>query len=446
MRPISRIAILCVSSIAVFVGACDDAAEQQSLTPETVSPGEIESASGTIVPGLHGEADHKASLGKLIFEDTTLSASGTEACASCHQRDRAFTGNNDPGAPLFPVSLGAFPNLVGSRNAPTAMYMAFSPRFGFVDDGGDLTPTGGQFWDGRADTLADQAKGPFVNPREMGLPDHASVIERVRRAPYAPLFRQTYGRHALDDVEGAYDHLADAIAAFERTSTFAPFSSKFDAFLRGCARFTPAEARGFRLFKDPEKGNCIACHAGTPGSSDPHDWLFTDFTYDNLGVPRNPEIPDNEDPTHFDLGLCAQAGLAAKVPASAGDPQAFVATLCGAFKVPTLRNIARTAPYMHNGYFKRLRDVVAFYVTRDTNPERWYPTDTDGSIVKFNDLPPEFRGNVNTEEVPYDRQPGEAPHLHEHEIDDLVAFLGTLSDGYDEDAHHYPQRCWGMKP
>ncbi|HVT09199.1 MAG TPA: cytochrome c peroxidase [Polyangia bacterium] len=374
----------------------------------------------------------EAFLGALIFNDVNLSASGTEACASCHEAERAFTGNNDPRHPLFPVSVGAYPNLLGTRNAPTAMYMAFSPTFGFVEDEDGLTPTGGQFWDGRADSLAEQAKAPFVNPREMALPDHASVITRVRRAPYAPLFRSVYGHRALDDVESAYDHLADAIQAFERTSGFAPFSSKFDAYLRGRARLTRAEAHGFALFKDPEKGNCIACHAGDPSSRDPRDWLFTDFTYDNLGIPRNGEIADNADPSYFDLGLCARADIAAKVPAGVADPAQFIASLCGAFKVPTLRNIARTAPYGHNGYFKRLRDMIEFYVTRDTNPERWYPAGDDGRVQKFNDLPPEYRGNVNTEEVPYDRHPGESPRLDEREIDDLLQFLATLSDGYDD--------------
>ncbi|HVY39946.1 MAG TPA: cytochrome c peroxidase [Polyangia bacterium] len=379
-----------------------------------------------------GPSRAKAFLGALVFNDVDLSASGTEACASCHEADRAFTGNNAPHRPLFPVSVGAYPTLLGTRNAPTAMYMAFSPAFGFVEDDDGLTPTGGQFWDGRASSLAEQAKGPFVNPREMALPDHASVIARVRRAAYAPLFREVYGRRALDDVESAYDDLADAVQAFEQTSVFAPFSSKFDAYLRGRARLTHAEARGFQLFKDPEKGNCIACHAGDPSSRDPRDWLFTDFTYDNLGVPRNDEIPDNADPSVFDLGLCAQPDLAAKVPATVADPAGFIASLCGAFKVPTLRNVARTAPYAHNGYFKRLRDVIEFYVTRDTNPERWYPVGADGRVQKFNDLPPQYHGNVNTQEVPYDRHPGEAPRLDGREIDDLLQFLGTLSDGYDD--------------
>jgi cytochrome c peroxidase len=424
MRARMGVVVSIASSVGLFAVGCDDAGVEPTAPDDVQQP-----VDGLLRAGARGE--RKASLGKLLFEDTSLSASGTESCASCHQASSAFTGNNDPARPTFPVALGAFPTLVGSRNAPTAMYMAFSPIFSFVEDDGDLTPTGGQFWDGRADTLAEQAKGPFVNPREMALPDHASVIERIRVASYAPLFRSVYGFHALDDVEEAYDHLADAIAAFERTSVFAPFSSKFDAYLRGCSQLTDAEARGFALFTDPEKGNCIACHAGDVDSRDPRDWLFTDFTYDNLGVPRNSDIPDNDDPTHFDLGLCARAGLADKLPSTVTDPAAFVAALCGAFKVPTLRNIARTAPYMHNGYFEDLRDVVAFYATRDTTPERWYPVAEDGTVSKFDDLPEAYRANVNTEEAPYDRQPGDAPRLSAAEIDDVVAFLGTLSDGYE---------------
>jgi cytochrome c peroxidase len=220
-----------------------------------------------------------------------------------------------------------------------------------------------------------------------------------------------------------------AIEAFEQTSRFFPFSSKFDAVLRGEAEFSPDEARGFELFQDPDKGNCIACHTGDVTSRAPRDWLFTDHTYDNLGVPRNSRIPDNADPEFFDLGLCAQPGLAERIPVEIEDPDAFMDGLCGAFKVPTLRNVGVTAPYMHNGYFESLREVVEFYVTRDTDPERWYPIE-DGELVRFNDLPPVFRGNVNSSEVPYDLGLGDEPHLSSEEIDQVVAFLLTLSDGF----------------
>jgi cytochrome c peroxidase len=369
-------------------------------------------------------------LGRQLFNDTSLSISGTESCASCHYEGHAFTGNNS-GDLLFPVAVGALPSLIGIRNTPTAKYAAFIPSFGFFEDEGEWVPRGGQFLDGRADTLAAQAAGPFLNPREMAMPDAAAVIERIRAATYAPLFQDVFGQGVLADVGLAYGNMTQAIEAFEQTSLFIPFSSKFDAVLRGTAELTEDEARGFALFKDPEKGNCLGCHVGDEASSDPRDWLFTDFTYDNLGVPRNAEIPDNADPDFFDLGLCSQPGLESRVPESVESPAELISSLCGAFKVPTLRNVALTAPYMHNGVFKSLRDVVEFYVTRDTNPARWYPV-VDGEAIKFNDLPPEFRGNVNTSEVPYDRAPGEEPHLSSAEIDQLVAFLNTLSDGYEE--------------
>jgi cytochrome c peroxidase len=335
-------------------------------------------------------------------------------------------GNN--GSRIPAVSLGSRPETFGSRNAPTIMYALFSPEFSFVaerDDDGTIeyTPTGGQFWDGRAISLAEQARKPFLNPREMNNPSEAAVIAKVREGAYADLFRSVYGADALDDVERAYDRLVRAIASFERTSRFHPFSSKFDEYLRGRAALDPVEARGFELFEDRRKGNCIACHVGDETSRQPRDWLFTDFTYDNLGIPRNTQIPDNDDPSFFDLGFCKQDGLAARAPRSFD-----IGSVCGAFKVPTLRNVELTAPYGHNGYFTSLRDVVRFYVTRDTNPELWYPRDPSGNVEKFDDLPPQYRANVNTEEVPYDRKLGEAPRLNDDEIDAVVAFLKTLTD------------------
>lgn len=364
-------------------------------------------------------------LGKRIFEDTNLSEPGGQSCASCHAPGQAFTGNN--GSRIEAVALGSRPETFGNRNSPTIMYASFSPVFGFVaetDEQGAVqyTPTGGQFWDGRAANLTEQAKGPFLNPREMNNPDRATVVAKIRDGAYADLFRAVYGYDAFDDVNAAYDNAARAVAAFEDTPRFHPFSSKFDDYLRGMASLTPQEARGFELFKNPEKGNCIACHTGDVNSRNPADWLFTDFTYDNLGIPRNPQIPDNADPAFFDLGLCRQDGLASRAPAGFD-----IEGLCGAFKVPTLRNVERTAPYGHNGFFTSLRDVVRFYVTRDTSPELWYPV-VSGAAQKFDDLPAQYRANVNTTEVPYDRQPGQAPRLTDAEIDDVVAFLKTLTD------------------
>ncbi|MEE9477271.1 MAG: cytochrome-c peroxidase, partial [Roseateles sp.] len=204
----------------------------------------------------------------------------------------------------------------------------------------------------------------------------------------------------------------------EDSAEFAPFSSKYDAFLAGQARLNDAELRGLALFNNPAKGNCASCHPSARGS-DGSAPLFTDFTFDNLGVPRNTEIPATADPAYFDLGLCQvdRPELASRTE------------LCGAFKVPTLRNVATRKAFFHNGRFKTLREALRFYVTRDTQPELWYPV-VNGVVDKFNDLPPAYRANVNTTEVPYNRKPGDAPALSDAEIDDVIAFLGTLNDGY----------------
>lgn len=369
-------------------------------------------------------------LGKLIFEDKRLSASGKQACASCHAAEQAFTGNDNPSDPLFPVATGADGVQLGDRNPPTVMYMAFSPQFGFEVTGTRTTPTGGQFWDGRADTLAEQALLPFLNPREMAMPSKGAVIAKIKYGPYAKLFRKVYGPDAFEDVDAAYAHVGEAIEAFEMTPRFAPFSSKLDAVLDGTTELDAHEANGLALFKDSTKGNCAFCHKITPDSKLHENWLFTSFTHRNIGVPRNPEIPDNDDCNHFDLGLCSQPNITAKVPASVTDAAAFVKTLCGSFKVPTLRNVAKTAPYMHNGVFKTLREAVAFYATRETHPELWYTLDEHGAPVKYDDLPVEHRGNVSSTRAPFDRLPGQAPRLSESEIDDVVAFLNALSDGY----------------
>ena len=195
---------------------------------------------------------------------------------------------------------------------------------------------------------------------------------------------------------------------------FWPFSSNFDAFLRGRATLADAEQRGLALFNAPGKGNCAACHPSARAADGSHP-LFTDFSYDNLGVPRNPALARNADPTFFDLGLCARP---------AGD-LAKRLDLCGAFKVPSLRRAN-----FHNGRFSTLKDAGTFYVQRDTHPEKWYPRGTDGVLRQFDDLPGALHGNVNTSEAPYNRRPGDLPALDDAEIDDLIAFLRTLSDGY----------------
>ena len=366
-------------------------------------------------------------LGEKLFFDKTLSEPQGVACASCHDPARAFSGMN--GSPIAGVAKGAAPGSFGVRKPPGLTYAAFTPPFAFIDKEDETTgrmektPAGGQFRDGRAADFEEQAAGPLLNPVEMNSPSKAAVVERVKYGPYAPLVREVFGADVFDDQSKAFDRLTQAIAAYERTAVFRPFSSRFDDVLRGKAQFTPQEAKGFELFKDKKKGNCLACHDGKEDSKEPSDWLFTDFTYDSLGAPRNRSIPANGDPKNFDLGLCKREGLAAVAPKGFD-----VESVCGAFKVPSLRNVALTAPYLHNGSLKSLRDAVAFYATRDTNPERWYPKGAKGKVEKFDDLPAKYRPNVNVKEVPYDRKPGQKPRLSDEEIDAIAAFLETLTD------------------
>jgi cytochrome c peroxidase len=366
-------------------------------------------------------------LGKRIFEDKSLSRPAGVSCASCHDARTAFQGAN--GSPVPAVARGSLPESLGKRNTPTIMYASFAPRFGFIDDRDESgkiekVPAGGQFHDGRADDLLGQFEGPLLDPLEMNAPSKRFAVEAIRDGAYADLARSVYGDQIFEDPDKAFEKMAQAVVAFEATERFHPFASKFDDYLRGAAQLTPIEKKGFELFKDPKKGNCLACHVGAEDSRDPRDWLFTDYTYDVLGGPRNGAIPAvAKADAKPDLGLCKRPGLDKYAPAGFD-----LASLCGAFKVPTLRNVAVTGPYLHNGVFAKLRDVVAFYATRDTNPERWYPKGEKGHALKFDDLPHELHKNVNVDEVPYDRKPGQKPRLSETEIDAIVAFLETLTD------------------
>ena len=312
-------------------------------------------------------------LGRLAFFDESLSEPPGEACATCHDPAAAFT---DPRG--GPTSKGALPSHVGTRNTPTAMYAAAVPPLAFKDP--DDGFAGGLFLDGRVDSLEEQAHKPLTNPIEMGNADAAAVVAKVRVAPWADLFRRTFGAGALDDDAAAFDALAQAIAAFERRPELSPSSSKYDAYVAGKTELTAAEARGLALFTDEKKGNCAACHPPP---------AFTDFTYDNLGIPPNPATGHADTIDH---------GLATTL----GD-----ATYDGMFRVPTLRNIALTAPYGHNGYFADLHSIVDFYNTRDVRP---WPA-------------PEVPATMNKEELGH-------LGLSDGEVDDLVAFLYTLTDGW----------------
>ncbi len=352
-------------------------------------------------------------LGSLIFMDESLSEPAGQACGSCHLPGLRFTGNDR--SSVIAVANNARLDDFGIRNVPTVSYAKFIPPFQFIVDDGERIPMGGLFWDGRSANLEEQAVEPFYNRREMGNPAGDSVAKKIEAAPYAPLFKEVFGKQIFDTPDVAFKSANKALAAFQRSSIVNPFSSKFDQYLRGKSSLSDLEQKGFELFKDKEKGNCLACHVGDENSRDPEKWLFTDFTYDNIGVPRNRLIPANKDNAHFDLGLCASE-------LTRDYPELKDKKYCGAFRVPTLRNVAVTSPYMHNGVFITLKDAVTFYSTRDTDSRRWYPNGI------YDDAPEEYHGSVNRDEPPYDRKPGQAPRLTADEIEAIVAFLETLTD------------------
>jgi len=437
----------------------------------------------------------KAQAGKALFFDASLSASGQQSCGTCHVASRAFTANpaTDHGLPV-PLG-GRNMDLPGFRNAPSLVYARFTPPF-FLDDG---TPTGGFFRDGRASSLAEQAQQPFITEFEMANTDATEVLSRLQAsAGSLKAFVAAFGDGALQDPTQALADMGDAIAAYEtEDAAFAPFSSKFDYWLAGQATLSAAETRGIALFNNPAKGNCTACHPSQRQGYSDHA-LFTDFTYDNIGVPRNwniaanfpnpkspisgvaldyvpaqTNVPAGAEYAYYDMGLCGPFAPAADDPGPRPD-FTHTTTLCGVFKVPTLRNVALTAPYFHNGVFPSLHKVVQWYVTRDINNNTgnnptpvpagpggnpYFPVGSayvnpDGTpdLYQYNDLPVDYNANVNVGEIPYTPPTfagGQAPTLSASEIDDLVAFLCTLTDGYDPNnpsAYDVPAQCAAGAP
>ncbi len=289
-------------------------------------------------------------VGKLIFEDTRLSANEDQSCASCHSAANGFA---DPDVTqTTPVSQGSTGGF-GNRNAPTSAYAKFSPSFALRNDSvrnADIY-SGGQFIDGRRDTLEAQAKDPFLNLVEMAT-DAQAVVDKVQNGPYADKFKAVYGDTVFDNTVAAYNRIAKAIAAFERSDEMNPFSSKFDCYLQDSTSFplSTQEKAGLDLFGGAT-AKCSSCHTLTPDVSG--KVLFTSFQYFNIGVPKNPNNPAGASFTDLGLGgRLADEGVVSVAEAAAED---------GKFKTPTLRNIALTAPYMHNGVLATLEDVIRHY-------------------------------------------------------------------------------------
>ena len=351
----------------------------------------------------------KEQLGKLIFFDANLSTPTGQSCATCHGPQVGFTGPDSYVNNTTVVYPGAVPTRFGNRKPPAASYAGSSPIF-YLDKKGKLFIRG-MFWDGRAtgwelgDPLAEQARGPFLNPMEQNNASPQVVVDKIHyESSYATLFEQVYGTTIWSDVTNAYNKVADAIAAYERSSEVNPFTSKYDFYLKKMVKLSKEEQKGLNLFRG--KGKCEKCHISKPG---PHGEppVFTDFTYDNLGLPKNPANPFYiEHPEFIDLGL-------GEFLESTSEYSEYAAANYGKHKVPTLRNIdLRPSPdfvkaYGHNGYFKSLKAIVHFYNTRDV--ETWPP--------------PEVLENMNTAEL------GDLK-LTSKDEDAIVAFLKTLSDGY----------------
>ena len=363
-------------------------------------------------------------LGRKMFSDASLSASGQMACATCHDPKLAFGPPNARDVQLG----GKDMKQPGLRAVPSLTYLQVVPQFTEhyyeSDDEGDASvdngPTGGLTWDGRIDRGRDQARIPLLSPYEMANKDEAALAAKLRKTSYADQFAGIFGATVLKDDGKLFAAAVEALEVFEQSEhDFYPYSSKYDAYLADHAKLSEQEARGLALFNAEEKGNCASCHRsavdndGTPPQ-------FTDYGLIAIGLPRNMNIPANADPNYFDLGVCGPLRTDLKNHAD----------YCGLFRTPSLRNVALRKTFYHNGEEHDLRKAVEFYVERDTRPEKWYPRGPDGKVAKFNDLPRQYWDNINTE-PPFGGKPGDPPRLTPPEVDDIVAFLKTLTDGYE---------------
>jgi cytochrome c peroxidase len=404
---------------ALFVGC----AEREVSSPEVLS---LAVAAGAVPLSPLQE------VGKAIYFDENLSKNNNQSCASCHDPAWGFTGPTAAINAHGAVYEGSDPGLFGNRKPPSAAYATPSPVL-FYDG---ATFVGGNFWDGRATGLtlgspaAEQALGPFLNPLEQALPSATEVVSRVCASAYGDLFKAVWGTSmcAPGHVAEAYEAIGLSVAAFEDSPEVNAFSSKYDAWRVGAVKLTPEEFLGVGLFLG--KGKCAKCHViGTPGLGPA---LFTDFTFDNLGIPRNPENPFYDNLTFNPLGdAWIDDGLGGFLQASGNaDWEALAPGFMGQHKVPTLRNVdRRPAPeavkaYGHNGYFKSLEQIVHFYNTRDVKPACPAGIETATDAIANDCWPsPEVPMNVNTSEL------GNLK-LKPREEAAIVAFMRALSDGY----------------
>ena len=313
----------------------------------------------------------------------------------------------------------------GARSPPSLKYLQTNPVFNahyFEDEGAkagqDNGPTGGFGWDGRSDSLQAQALLPLFAANEMAAtPEHLQRV--VKAAPYARLLLRLLGAEVVAQPQLLVQQIGYALQTYQQNAAvFYPYTSKYDAVLRGQARLTAQESRGLAAFNREDKGNCASCHPSGMAASGGFP-QFTDYGYANLGLPRNNQIPANADARYFDLGLCGPLRHDLE-----NKPE-----YCGMFKVPSLRNVARKKSFYHNAVAHSLLQAVRFYAERDTYAERWYPHDSEGKIRRFNDIPEEYVETVEMD-APFTARAGEKSPLKPSDVRDIVAFLKTLTDGY----------------
>jgi cytochrome c peroxidase len=391
-----------------------------------------------------------AVLGKQIFFDPSLSASGKQSCASCHSPQHSYAPDN-----AFPIQLGGeHLSQAGYRPPPSLAYLYRQAPFSIGPDQGDtdvpvdmtqlasqaagmqraqktalaspaapaMVPQGGLFWDGRADTLQIQALGPLTNPVEMANASEEDVAHKLLQTKYVEQFKQIFGPSIVSNPSLLISEAMFAVGRYQiEDQSFHAFTSKYDYWLEGKARLTHAELHGLQLFNDKDKANCAGCHLSQP-SRDGLPPVFTDTQYEALGVPRNPAIPANKDAKYFDMGVCGPFR----------DDLAQQTQYCGMFLTPTLRNVAERKVFFHNGVYHDLKQVMDFYNLRNTSPGKIYPKDASGKVQKYNDLPPQYHANVDEADAPFDRKFGDKPAMTDQDIQDIIAFMKTLSDGYKD--------------
>lgn len=346
--------------------------------------------------------DEFASLGRALFFDPELSANRTQSCASCHDPEQAFIDSRDNGV-AGAVSLGDDGASLGDRNAPSVAYAHLIPDFQ-QDDNGEFI--GGYFHDGRAATMIDQAGQPFVNPIEMGLPDTAAVVNRVRENPsYVAAFKSLYGSAIFSNAERAFRAICKSLAAFESTARFAPFDSRYDRFLGGEYQLTEQEELGWKLFFS-QLVNCSSCHLLNTMETSTRE-TFSNYQYHNIGVPTNARarLKNGVAISHRDLGLLDNPAV--NDPAQAGK-----------FKVPSLRNVAVTGPYMHNGVFQDLTTAILFYGKFTLGSQQSQTNPETGEPWGEAEVPATVNLQLLKEGQPVNRDRAAA----------LAAFLATLTD------------------